>query len=377
MLNGIKSKYILEHILSYVDKALTHKLFRYNKNIQSKINLSINDYKLFSKIIIEVYTTKFIFDKNLFINFEQKYKPYYHIYFNDNEKEKENYPINLDMTKMEPIKHFFRSNFQNNENEIIKGFYYGKDKIKKIKIVIDNEVKTLKGLFKNCSSFKEINFIQFNRKNINDMSEMFYGCTSLIKINLNNFKTDNVTNMSDMFGHCGLRSLKLPKLFTSKVINMNYMFSDCEYLLKLDLTGLDTSNVTKMACMFQECTRLEKINISNFDTRKVFDMSQMFTGCFSLKNLDISKFNTKNVEDMSKMFDGCCSIEELNLENFCTDNITDMSNMFNGCQNLKNLYIKNFNIPNLIDINGVFNGCIKLNINDLMKNIKRKIIGFK
>ena len=50
--------------------------------------------------------------------------------------------------------------------------------------------------------FEKINFIKFNRNDINDMSYMFNGCSSLKEINLNNFNTENVTNMSYMFNGC-------------------------------------------------------------------------------------------------------------------------------------------------------------------------------
>ena len=371
MLNEIKSKYMLEYLFTYIKKDLLYKIVKYNKKLQTKINLSLKDYKMFSKIMIELHMSKYIFDTELFINFEQQYRPYYHIYFND-KKVEENFPINLNMSNFESLKYFIRSKITNKKKEIIQGYFFKKNNVKTIKIVIDDKVKSLKGLFKNCRCYKEINFINFNRKNIEDMSEMFYGCTSLIKFNLTNFRSDNVTNMSDMFAHSGIRNLKLNNLNTSNVTNMNYMFSDCDHLEILDLSGFDTINVTRMSNMFCECTRLEKLNITDFDTSKVIDMYKMFSGCFALKNLDLSNFNTSNVQDMGKMFDGCCLIEELNLENFDTKNVNNMNNMFNGCLQLKYLNINNFNISKETDIEGIFNGCLKLNIDDLLKNLKRK-----
>ena len=57
----------------------------------------------------------------------------------------------------------------------------------------------LKCLFKDCTGIRHINFIQFYRKNITDMSQMFYNCNNLEKLTMKNFVTINVTNMSDMF----------------------------------------------------------------------------------------------------------------------------------------------------------------------------------
>ena len=85
-------------------------------------------------------------------------KLFYHIFINDNKEEKENkYSINKE------------------------------DKIRKIRIVIDYQVKSFKNLFKCCHCIKSINFKKFYRNNITDMSHMFLGCSSLKELNLNNF----------------------------------------------------------------------------------------------------------------------------------------------------------------------------------------------
>ena len=71
----------------------------------------------------------------------------------------------------------------------------------KIKIIIDEDIKSLHKLFNECKCIKKINFIKFNKNNIHDMSFMFFECRSLKELNLNNFNTINVTDMSWMF--CG------------------------------------------------------------------------------------------------------------------------------------------------------------------------------
>ena len=68
-----------------------------------------------------------------------------------------------------------------------------------IKIKIDYQVKSFKGLFEGYNCIESIFFKQFYRNNITDMSYMFSGCSSLKELNLSNFNTDNVTNMNYMF----------------------------------------------------------------------------------------------------------------------------------------------------------------------------------
>jgi len=249
IIDNIESNYILSDIYDIMTKKKKLEIVKYNKKIQNRLNLSIKDYKEFSNIEIEIIPTKDKYGK--FINVNKKDKFYYHIYFNDNKKE---------------IK---------NQYEIKK-----RDKVRKIKIIIDYEVKSFERLFYWCDCIESINFKKFKRNNITDMSCMFAICSSLKELNLTNFNTNNVTNMSSMFYGCSL---------------------------------------------------LKKINLTNFNTNKVIDMYWMFYGCSSLKEINLTNFNTNNVRIMYGMFCDCSSLKELNLTNFNYNNLIDMKGIFKGC----------------------------------------------
>ena len=92
---------------------------------------------------------------------------------------------------------------------------------------------------------------------------------------------------------------------TSKVTNMNSMFSGCNSLKSLDLSGWDTSKVTSMMSMFNGCNSLTSLTLSNFNTSNVTNMGSMFFNCSSLEFLDLSGWDTSNVFDMDGMFSGC------------------------------------------------------------------------
>ena len=49
-LNNLKSIVILKKILSYITKNETLNILRYNKKLQKRLNLSINDYKDYSQL---------------------------------------------------------------------------------------------------------------------------------------------------------------------------------------------------------------------------------------------------------------------------------------------------------------------------------------
>ena len=76
------------------------------------------------------------------------------------------------------------------------------EEIKIIRIKIDYQVKSFKGLFFDCKCIEYICFKKFYRNNINNMGCMFFGCSSLKELNLSNFNTNNVTDMEGMFDRC-------------------------------------------------------------------------------------------------------------------------------------------------------------------------------
>ena len=252
-IGNIKSNYILSKIYDNIPKIQKLEIVKYNKKLQKRLNLDIKYYKeyseIFSSIEIEIIPTKDKYGK--FININENDKLYYHIYFNDNGEEIKN-------------KHEIKI----------------EDKVTKIKIIIDYQVKSFKDLFYGCICVETINFKKFYRNNINNMSYIFSYCSSLKELNLINFNTDNVNDMNNMFSHCSL-------------------------LKELNLINFNTDNVVNMCFMFDSCSSLKELNLTNFNTNKVINMSYMFYGCSSLKDLDISNFNTNNVTNMKAMFYGC------------------------------------------------------------------------
>ena len=316
LLNLIKSKYILKQIFNHLKNKALLQIIRYNKNLQKKLNKTKTHYKReYLNIIIEIIPEENILKNHAealtkktayfphhgiishgdsgyeftFINIKKKYKSYFHIYFNDD--------LN---------------------NEIKRDYITEKDKVSKIKIIIDYKIKSLSRLFKRIICIKSINFIKFKNSNINNMSHLFESC-SLKKINFFNFITKNVTDMR---------------------------------------------------CMFMSCYQLESIDLSKFDTSNVRNMSNMFSGCLAIKNINVSNFVTKNVMNIAYMFAECPSIEELDLSNFDTKNVIYMRWIFLSCKSLKKINIINFEANDSVNLEGIFLFCsqIKIKCSDKFKN---------
>ena len=237
---------------------------RFNKNIQKRLDISINDYKEYSQIhsSIEV-EIKFDDDKyGEFINIKNEERKYFLIYF---------------------------TYYNNSKEEINRNILKMNEKVKMINVIINEKIISFINLFRDFKNISSIKFKKFARNNIRDMSFMFDKCESLKELNLNSFNTSNVTDMLSMFSGCSkLKELNLSKFDTSNVTTMDNMFSECSSLNKLDFSSFNTNKVTKMRWMFYECSSLKKLNISSFNTTNIIDMSNMFDGCKSLENLNLS-----------------------------------------------------------------------------------------
>ena len=171
---NIKSDYFIQKLFAIMHKRISLKIIKCNINIQKRLNINIINYKdfseKFSSIKLEIIPIQNEYGP--FINIKDENKKYFHIYFN------------------------------NNKEEIKKTKLNKEDKVSKINIIVDYQIKSFYRLFSYCECIESIKFKKFYRNNINNMSGMFWGCLSLKEINLSNFNTNNVTDMSYMFSKC-------------------------------------------------------------------------------------------------------------------------------------------------------------------------------
>ena len=218
------------------------------------------------------------------------------------------------------------------------------------------------GMFMEFKNLIQINFNNnFNTSSVTNMQDMFSDCSYLISLDLSSFDTSKVTYMLQMFSKCSsLTSLDLSNFNTLNITNMQYMFFGCSSLISLDLSSFNTLNVTNMHSMFSHCSSLTSLDLSSFDTSKVTTMMEMFYGCLSLTSLDLNNFNTLNVTNMRSMFYNCSSITNLDLSNFNTSNVTYMGWMFSGCSSITNLDLSSFNTSNVTAMGSMFKNCSML-----------------
>ena len=202
LLKNIKNNVILKKICQHCKKHKCLDLIKNNKILQNRLEFKIDDYKEYSEKLSQIELEIIPVENPIgtFINiWSRKDEPYYHIFFNNSQKELKRYHLNE------------------------------KDKV--IKIIIDHQVKSFYGLFQNRSTIKSIVFKKFYRKDIFDMSYMFYNCDSIKKLEFHNCKTINLSDMTKMFYNCTLlEAIDLSNFNTIKIKDMSNLFYECSSL---------------------------------------------------------------------------------------------------------------------------------------------------
>ena len=148
------------------------------------------------------------------------------------------------------------------------------------------------------------------------------------------------------------------------------LFQDLTNCTDMDLASLDTSKVTDMNYMFSGCSSLANLDVSKWDTSAVAYMDSMFNGCSSLANLDVSKWNTSVVKDMYAMFQSCKALTSIPVSDWDTSKATGMDFMFNGCSSLVNLDVSKWNTSAVTNMYAMFYRCYKLSELKLGKGFK-------
>ena len=216
--------------------------------------------------------------------------------------------------------------------------------------------------FNGMSNLVSIEGIEYlNTSSVTTMHAMFSGCQILEDLDVSGFNTSNVTKMGYMFNNCrALTQLNLANFDTQNVTNMSWMFNQCYGLTELDLTSFNTANVTTMQAMFYLCTNLTSLDVSSFNTANVTSFSDMFNRCRSLTYLDLSNFDTKKVTTMYYMFNECTSLKILDLSSFETPSVNNFQYTFFGCSNLESIYAGNWSGASKEYDTYMFAGCTKI-----------------
>ena len=259
-------------------------------------------------------------------------------------------------------------------------------------IVNLNNVESMAYMFAECYHLTYIDFgNNFDTSSVVNMSGMFQSVTA--DLNLSSFNTSKVIDMEKMFSTFPYNDINRQSYYyfynkyeymimfyitkkninkiifnqtfeTSSVTNMKSMFENQKELKSLDLSSFNTSKVENFERMFYECQKLENLEI-DFDFSSANYIKEMFYGCNSIQTLDLTKLYNPKVLSTESMFSKCLNLKDLNIQNFNALYVQNISNMFLNCSSLESLDLQNFNTINVKDMSYLFYGCENLKFLDI------------
>ena len=179
-----------------------------------------------------------------------------------------------------------------------------------------SSVTNMSNMFCRCRKLKELDDSSFETSNDTDIGNMFYNLYNLETLNLSNFNTDKVTNARNMFNSCSnLKTLIIPDGFLKNITDATWLFFYCSALINLDTTKLDFSNVTNTYNCFYYCKALNVIDL-RFKTSKITNMENMFSlGGTDNKLEQILGLDMYSCTKDSNLFSECMHLKELTIKN--------------------------------------------------------------
>ena len=179
------------------------------------------------------------------------------------------------------------------------------------------------------------------------MNDMFTYCNSLRMIDLSGSDLSGIKHMYHFANHAGVVEIAFPQdkpIHIARTTGIDGCFQNCSLLERVTgISNWDLSDATSIGCIFAHCSSLETVDCSDWDTGNVEDFSSVFLDCTNLTELNLSKWNLSSAVTMRNMFASCESLREIvGISEFDVGSVDDMSNIFYKCKNLDSLDVRSF-----------------------------------
>ena len=195
----------------------------------------------------------------------------------------------------------------------------------------------MQNVFNDCSSLTTLNNSSID-SSVNTLYYCFNGCTSLTTLDLSNWNTTNCENLAYTFNNCtALNSITVGANWnTSKVKNFNSTFSGCYELLIVPALSLDSAtDITGICNGCKKMTKIDGMESTTYNSSKVINMQYAFYDCQSLLYLPV--LNTTSVSNASYAFFNCSSMTGEPLSgSYWNSSISSYSYCFYKCLSLSN-----------------------------------------
>ena len=127
----------------------------------------------------------------------------------------------------------------------------------------------------------------------------------------NKYNYDEKNNNSKM-----KKEIIIKYVFDHKLTTLNYMFFASRGITSIKFVNVDTSYITEMIYTFSDCRYLIDLDLSCFNTKRLKNVYNCFFGSL-IKQADLSSFNFDNIETFGAFFGrGACPKLILSKKNY-------------------------------------------------------------
>ena len=205
---------------------------------------------------------------------------------------------------------------------------------------------------------------------IKNGADLFLGCKAATVIEISKLNSSTLVSDSfdEMFSECeSVTALDVSGLNTGVIKNFYRAFNGCKALTSIDLSAWSGKSCTNLSSIFQNCTKLESVTFGGFaPVWRLTGMQDMFVGCTSLKSVDISGWDMSGVTRMDGTFQSTSSLESITFpEDKSVTKITQIEDCFNGASKLVELDLSGFDLSGITTAAyyaNVLTGCTSLKL---------------
>ncbi len=183
------------------------------------------------------------------------------------------------------------------------------------------KVTNMNAMFYRCWALETLDLSRFDTAQVTDIGAMFSDCTGLTQLDVSTFDTARVTNLNAVFFNCSsLTSLTLGDKFDiSSVAQMSSAFANCSSLETIDgaLRFGANSPLIALEDTFENCRALERVIFETPQSGTRFErlstMKGLFSQCNFLQSVDLSGWSLPNLTNVNQMFSGCSGIQTIDM----------------------------------------------------------------
>ncbi len=226
----------------------------------------------------------------------------------------------------------------------------------------NQNLKSLAGLFTNCTQLHEAHFERLNAEYITNISNMFSGCTGLQKVYFDGCNLKSITTVEGLFnGSTSLELFSADGWNITAVTSLKNMFKGCSSLSTVSVNTWIMPNVTTIESMFEN-SGIETLSFDGCNMSTVKNINNLFRGCTSLTSFSGKEWNLSGMTSLANMFSGITSLTSVDLTKANFSGVTSNYNLFNGCSGLTSVTLDECNMSGITGgINtAFFSGCYAL-----------------